>query len=108
MGAQRMKNIPGIKPAFVPIGKNGLDRVIADRFDADDINIPFADLESLLTLSVSTCFSRRRIDAKKLVGELIAFSVSESHFENSGFLMQLDFGRDWRFRFKAGHDSLRG
>jgi len=84
MDAQRMQHIPRKEPAIVAIREDGLDRVVANRFDAEDLDVALADLQGLLTGGVPACFGGRREDAQELIAELITppFSNASSRIRD--------------------------
>ena len=75
MDAQRVQHVPRKETAVVAIREHRFDRVVADRFDAENLDIALADLQGLLTRCVPTCFGGRREYAQELVAELKAFAV---------------------------------
>ena len=108
MSAQRVQNIPGIQAAIVPIRENGLDRVVADRLNAQNIDVLLADLQGFLPDAMPARFGRWGENAQELVSQLKTRIVLERQFEQPRFLVQLDFGRNTGVGVKAGHDFFQG
>ena len=75
MLAQTVKDIPGVQAAIMPIGKNRTDRVVANRFNAQDIHIAFADLQGFLAWPVSTCLGRGGEYPQELEADLEALAA---------------------------------
>lgn len=58
MQPEVVEHVPGIETTIVAVGKNRLDRIVADRIDTFDGNIPFADLQGFLARSMAACLGR--------------------------------------------------
>ena len=88
MRSQTVQDIPGIQPAVVPVGEHRANRVVADRFDAQDIHIALADLQGFLPRRVSARFGGRGKDTQELVTQLETLTVVKTQLQQTRALMQ--------------------
>src|SRR5690606_13301002 len=95
---------PRVKPAVVPVRERGLDRVVADGRNVDDVDVALALLQRLLSRAMAAHFGRRGIDAQELEGENEASVADGGELEALRAAMQGDVGGDRRVFVESGHD----
>ena len=76
-----IKHVPGVKTAIVTIRKNRLDRIVADRLNPFDADIPLANLQRFLTGAVPAGFSRRCKNPQIFITQFEMLTAFESKFQ---------------------------
>ncbi len=66
---------------------------MADRLDADDVDLALAGLQDFLPGAMALDLGRGRVHAQQFEGDAKAHAVVEGHFEHPRLLVHGDFGR---------------
>jgi hypothetical protein len=69
-----------------------LNRIVADLFDAVNVDILFTDLQHFLTRTMTLHLSGRRIDSQVFDWQVEATAVIEGDLQYMARLMQVNFG----------------
>ena len=104
-GAQQIQVVPCKNSTVVPIGKSGLNSVVAHRLQSDDGDIALAGLQHLLAWAVPLHLGRRGIHPHQLKRDAEMKTIGKTDLNHPRLLVNGQFGGSGGIRLQACHGN---